>query len=376
MSERIEHLDEGTVHAWLDGALAPDESARVEVHAAACPACAALVAEARGLVAASSRILASLDDVPAGVIPGTSGTADQLAILRARRAEQARRWWRDPRYAAAASVVFMAGALGIYWNASRPITAEPVPSASAVSEQALPAATAPVDPTAAPAAGATSAAEQRQAVAPPSRAPAAPTLDTGVELKAVTPLPPPAPVVANEAAPRIEQAAKLADAQRDSGVAVGAATSARREAAPRAAFDALRQDSTRVGASDARARSVAAPQAAMSAGLRLRLSDPEPCFVMQMVQRPGTPLGAWPDTIRLTSEISPVESDPAWFRAEAVGAARDTVSLYWRPVDSVTVEVRRTLIVDGGALRFRRDGQLPDVERLANVWAALARVCR
>ena len=30
MPERNEHLDEGLIHAWLDGALSPDESARVE----------------------------------------------------------------------------------------------------------------------------------------------------------------------------------------------------------------------------------------------------------------------------------------------------------------------------------------------------------
>ena len=69
MTERNEHLDEGMIHAWLDGALSPDESARMESHANSCADCAALVAEARGLVAASSRILASLDAVPAGVIP-------------------------------------------------------------------------------------------------------------------------------------------------------------------------------------------------------------------------------------------------------------------------------------------------------------------
>jgi hypothetical protein len=63
------HLDEGTVHAWLDGQLSADEAARVESHVAACAPCAAQVAEARGFVAASSRILNSLDGVPARVVP-------------------------------------------------------------------------------------------------------------------------------------------------------------------------------------------------------------------------------------------------------------------------------------------------------------------
>ena len=65
----MQHLEEGMIHSWLDGALTPEESARVEAHAAECPECAAAVAEARGFIAASSRILTSLDNAPRGVIP-------------------------------------------------------------------------------------------------------------------------------------------------------------------------------------------------------------------------------------------------------------------------------------------------------------------
>jgi anti-sigma factor RsiW len=63
------HLEEGTVHAWLDGQLLADEAARVESHVAACATCQAQVAEARGFIAASSRILTALDGVPARVVP-------------------------------------------------------------------------------------------------------------------------------------------------------------------------------------------------------------------------------------------------------------------------------------------------------------------
>ncbi|MDQ6871265.1 MAG: zf-HC2 domain-containing protein [Gemmatimonadota bacterium] len=65
----MQHLDEGAIHSWLDGALSADEAARVEAHAAECPQCAAAVAEARGFIAASSRILTALDHVPRGVVP-------------------------------------------------------------------------------------------------------------------------------------------------------------------------------------------------------------------------------------------------------------------------------------------------------------------
>ena len=65
----MQHPEEGIIHAWLDGALPADEAARLEAHIASCEACAATVAEARGMIAASSRIVGHLDVVPGGVIP-------------------------------------------------------------------------------------------------------------------------------------------------------------------------------------------------------------------------------------------------------------------------------------------------------------------
>src|SRR4051812_32564270 len=67
--DRMQHLDEGTIHAWLDGALSPDEGAAVEQHAQQCAECASLVAEARGMIAGAARIVGALDIVPGGVIP-------------------------------------------------------------------------------------------------------------------------------------------------------------------------------------------------------------------------------------------------------------------------------------------------------------------
>ena len=115
----MQHLDEGMIHAWLDGAASADEAARVERHAAECADCAALVAEARGLVAGASRILSALDDVPV-VVPGagsgwrvtSSGTLNRASApprypLPATRHP---RWWSRPAaLAAAAGVVLMAG---------------------------------------------------------------------------------------------------------------------------------------------------------------------------------------------------------------------------------------------------------------------------
>ena len=92
----MQHPDEGTIHAWLDGQLPQEEAAEVEAHTATCAECAAIVAEARGLIAASSRIVSALDIVPAGVIPER--------ILRKRP------WYATAQFRAAAAVAFFAAA--------------------------------------------------------------------------------------------------------------------------------------------------------------------------------------------------------------------------------------------------------------------------
>jgi hypothetical protein len=69
------HVDEGTMHAWLDGALSASESNSVAAHVASCEQCAAAAAEARGLIAASTRILSALDDVPGDVAPASARQA-------------------------------------------------------------------------------------------------------------------------------------------------------------------------------------------------------------------------------------------------------------------------------------------------------------
>jgi hypothetical protein len=92
----MQHPDEGTIHAWLDGALSDEESKAIESHVAECVECASAVAEARGLIAASSRIVSALDIVPGGVIPAA----------KPRRAA----WYTSTQLRAAAAVVIVAGA--------------------------------------------------------------------------------------------------------------------------------------------------------------------------------------------------------------------------------------------------------------------------
>jgi anti-sigma factor RsiW len=109
----MQHLDEGTIHSWLDGALSADEAARVEAHVAECPQCAAAVAEARGFIAASSRILTALDNVPRGVMPA----ADPV------------KWYNRAAWRAAAAVLVVAvGSLVVVTNGERNKVAAPAAS--------------------------------------------------------------------------------------------------------------------------------------------------------------------------------------------------------------------------------------------------------
>lgn len=70
--------DEGLLHAWLDGELEAEEAARVERLVAEDAEWAAAAAEARGLIAASSRILGKLDVVAGDVIPRGGSAAPAM----------------------------------------------------------------------------------------------------------------------------------------------------------------------------------------------------------------------------------------------------------------------------------------------------------
>lgn len=95
------HLDEGTIHAWLDGALDDAEARRVSEHVASCSQCGALVAEARGLIAGASRILTALDDVPAGIAP-------RRVPARAAANPATRHWQAAPWVMGIAAVLILA----------------------------------------------------------------------------------------------------------------------------------------------------------------------------------------------------------------------------------------------------------------------------
>lgn len=63
----MSHVDEGTLHALLDGELAPAEVVEVQTHFATCPACSARLDSARKLLAETERLVSALEpSAPAG----------------------------------------------------------------------------------------------------------------------------------------------------------------------------------------------------------------------------------------------------------------------------------------------------------------------
>lgn len=111
----MQHPDEGTIHAWLDGALGAEDARAFEAHVAGCPGCAAAVTEARGLLAASSRILSALDLVPGGVLPANEPEIgkDERVIPIGRSSP-----WRSPGLRAAAAIVLVGS---VSWLATRSV---------------------------------------------------------------------------------------------------------------------------------------------------------------------------------------------------------------------------------------------------------------
>jgi hypothetical protein len=167
--------DEGLIHTWLDGECSPEESARIEQLVATDPLWAAAVAEARGLIAASSRIVGALDAVPRAMPSGS----------RAAPARVSRPGFRvRPWMGMAAGLALLAGTAYVLNDAPQesfaPVAAEdaaapPAPPPSLRTEAAAGASTALSAQTSAPTAvPAAAPAGPVVAAAPPSVAPPPP----------------------------------------------------------------------------------------------------------------------------------------------------------------------------------------------------------
>jgi hypothetical protein len=98
----MSHVDDGTLHAYLDGELTPAESGRLDAHLAACQACRGRLQEERALIERASKLLSR------AVPPTPVRAAPPLHELR-----QPRVMWRlRMPLAWAATILF---AVGIGW---------------------------------------------------------------------------------------------------------------------------------------------------------------------------------------------------------------------------------------------------------------------
>jgi hypothetical protein len=124
-SERDTHPDEGTIHAWLDRQLDDATTATLEAHLQRCDECADRVAEARGLIAGASRVIASLDDADApytGAVGAGAPVAKSWgpAILPTTRALGLPAFRFTPARSAIAAVLVVAVATAIIHENQQP----------------------------------------------------------------------------------------------------------------------------------------------------------------------------------------------------------------------------------------------------------------
>jgi hypothetical protein len=139
----MSHVDDGTLHAYLDGELAPVEIEQLESHLAGCSGCRARLDEERALIERAARLLG------VAVPPGPDHAAPPLHQLRPPRPV-----WRRLRVPLAwAATVVLALGLGWYGGSLRmaPSTAE-APTTPALDAARAPVAQAETRP-ATPAAG-------------------------------------------------------------------------------------------------------------------------------------------------------------------------------------------------------------------------------
>lgn len=101
-----QHPEEGTLHAYIDGELSPAETAELELHVDECAQCAAALAEARGLVAAASRVITTLDAAPSSAVTPAAAVASAPAAPSRRAVRPS--VFRVP-YARAAALLLLVG---------------------------------------------------------------------------------------------------------------------------------------------------------------------------------------------------------------------------------------------------------------------------
>src|SRR5437867_7432102 len=131
----MSHVDEGTLHAYLDGELPPAEARGVEAHVAECPGCRARLEEERALMARAHELLGL------AAPPDRATPPFRVGDLR----PPARVWWRVPVPLAWAATVVLALGIGMYLGGGSGMRGREQPVAQRAAEVAAPA-PAPVSP--------------------------------------------------------------------------------------------------------------------------------------------------------------------------------------------------------------------------------------
>jgi hypothetical protein len=100
----MSHVDDGTLHAYLDGELSPPEAQGVEAHLAQCPGCRGRLEEERALIARAGELLALAAPPDRALPPFRAGDVRPLTRL----------WWQVRLPLAWAATVVLALGIGTY----------------------------------------------------------------------------------------------------------------------------------------------------------------------------------------------------------------------------------------------------------------------
>src|SRR5689334_5545649 len=121
----MSHVDDGTLHAYLDGELSPAEAQGVEAHLALCPSCRGRLEEERALIARADQLLGLALPPDRELPPFRAGDVKPPARL----------WWQVRQPLAWAATIVLALGIGTYLGREAAPVRNANPSTAAVPEQ-------------------------------------------------------------------------------------------------------------------------------------------------------------------------------------------------------------------------------------------------
>src|SRR5207249_10693722 len=123
----MSHVDDGTLHAYLDGELSPAEVQGVEAHLAQCPACRGRLDEERALITRAGELLALAAPPDRELPPFRAGDMKPLTRL----------WWKVRLPLAWAATLVLALGIGTYLGSGVEQRQQPEADAEPARPQAL-----------------------------------------------------------------------------------------------------------------------------------------------------------------------------------------------------------------------------------------------